>query len=67
MSGWLDLEGVGVGECVRSGLGEPLQQTDPDFIPSSCSRESEKSLHSLLREWPQVENILSHANFKASQ
>ena len=49
----LDLEG-GLGVGVRSGLGEPLKQTAPDFIPSSCSRESEKSFHSVLREWPQV-------------
>lgn len=52
---------------VRAGAGEASEQTAPDFIPSSCIRESEKSLHSLLREWPQLENILNHAKFKTSQ
>lgn len=34
---------ITVNGFARGGGGEPEEQTDPDFIPSSCNRESEKS------------------------
>lgn len=54
-------------EGVRSGSGEPLQQTAPDFIPAAVAEQVRKAPPSPLGERPQLENILSYAHFKASQ
>lgn len=37
------VNGFARGGGVNSGAREPKMQTAPDFIPSSCNRESEKT------------------------